>query len=56
MKYWFLLLFLLAAICGWVMNVMALIQSDFTHITGMTVVRILGVFPVAPLGAVMGYF
>lgn len=43
----------LLGIIGWVLNIMQIAQSD--HITGMIVVRIIGVF-MAPLGAVLGWF
>lgn len=39
---------------GWVMNVIEITRSDFGNITGMLVMRIIGVF-MAPLGAVLGY-
>lgn len=40
---------------GWVMNIIDIVNSDFSKITGMLVLRIIGVF-LAPLGAVLGYF
>jgi hypothetical protein len=40
---------------GWVRNIITIIGSDFSHITGMLVARVIGVF-VAPLGVVLGYF
>lgn len=40
---------------GWVMNIIAVIHADFSHITGLLVVRVIGIF-VPPLGAVLGYF
>ncbi len=46
---------LLAGIVGWIMNIAAIVHSDFDHFTGLLVVRIIGIF-VAPLGAVLGYF
>jgi len=45
----------LAGVVGWVMNIVDIVNSDFSSITGMLVVRIIGVF-VPPLGAVLGYF
>lgn len=39
---------------GWVLNIVDIVNSDFGNITGMLVIRIIGVF-VAPLGAVLGY-
>lgn len=44
----------LAGLFGWVMNIVAIIQSDFAPIGGMLIARVIGVF-VAPLGAVLGY-
>lgn len=43
------------ALLGWIMNIVKIVHSDFAHIGGMLVVRIVGIF-VAPLGAVLGYF
>ena len=40
---------------GWVMNIIALIHTNFTPLTGMVVARVIGVF-VAPLGAILGFF
>lgn len=40
---------------GWVMNIVKLVGSDFAQITGVLVVRTVGIF-MAPLGIVMGYF
>lgn len=40
---------------GWIANIVKIVGSDFGHITGMLVMRIIGVF-VAPLGAVLGFF
>lgn len=40
---------------GWVMNILAVIHSDFAHITGLLVVRVIGVI-VVPLGSFLGYF
>ncbi len=45
--------FVLAAVVGWVMNIVAIAGAE--SITGMVVVRLIGVF-MAPLGAVPGYF
>jgi hypothetical protein len=39
---------------GWVRNVIAVVYSDFSHIDGMTVVRVMGI-PAAPVGAVVGW-
>ena len=40
--------------CGWIANIVKLVNSDFDPLTGMVVARIIGVF-VAPLGAVLGF-
>jgi hypothetical protein len=45
----------IAAVVGWVMNIIDIVNSDFHNVTGMLVLRIIGVF-LAPLGAVLGYF
>ena len=39
---------------GWVVNSIKMVGMDFSTITGMMVVRAIGIF-MAPLGAVMGY-
>lgn len=44
----------LAGIYGWVANIVKIVHSDFTPITGLLVVRCVGIF-VPPLGVVMGY-
>lgn len=44
-----------AAVVGWIMNIVAIAGSSFDVIGGMLVLRIVGIF-VAPLGAVLGYF
>lgn len=43
----------MAAIGGWVANIVKLAGSDFAAMTGMLVLRVIGVV-LAPLGAVMG--
>lgn len=45
---------LLAIAYGWINNVVIIAHSDFSQITGMLVIRCIGVF-LAPLGAVLGY-
>ena len=40
---------------GWIANIVKIVGSDFGHITGMLVVRVIGIF-VAPLGAILGFF
>jgi hypothetical protein len=44
----------IAAIVGWVMNIVALYHMTFGTITGEMVLRCVGIF-VAPIGSVMGY-
>ena len=39
---------------GWVMNIVAIAGSTFDPLTGLVVLRCIGVF-VAPLGVVLGY-
>ena len=39
---------------GWIWNVVKIVGSDFGAITGMLVMRVIGVF-VAPLGCVLGF-
>jgi hypothetical protein len=40
---------------GWIMNIVTISGSSFSDITGVLVLRVVGIF-VAPLGAVLGYF
>lgn len=51
----FLVVVFLAVFGGWVANVVKLAGADFSVITGMLVLRVIGIFA-APLGAVLGYF
>ena len=44
----------LLAIGGWVANIVKLAGSTFDVITGMLVLRVIGIF-IPPLGAVMGF-
>ncbi len=44
----------IAAIVGWVMNIITIAHSSFDVLTGMLILRIVGIF-VGPLGAVLGY-
>ena len=57
MKYLFIawLSLIAAAGYGWVMNIVTLFGADFSIITGVLVLRVIGVF-MAPLGAILGYF
>jgi hypothetical protein len=43
-----------AAVIGWVMNIVTLYHMSFATMTGELVVRVIGIF-VAPIGAIMGY-
>lgn len=43
-----------AGAIGWVMNIITVAGSDFTPITGLLVLRIVGIF-IGPIGAVLGY-
>lgn len=49
----FITLFI-AAISGWIMNVVAILNMANGPITGMFILRCVGIF-VAPLGAVIGW-
>jgi hypothetical protein len=49
---WFVLI--VAGIGGWIANVVKLVGMDFSAITGMLVVRAIGIV-IPPLGAVMGF-
>jgi hypothetical protein len=44
----------LAAVAGWVMNIITIAHSSFTPLEGLLVLRIVGIF-VAPLGAILGW-
>jgi hypothetical protein len=48
------LLVVIAGTTGWVRNIIAVAQSDFTSINGEIVIRVIGI-PVAPVGAVIGW-
>lgn len=39
---------------GWIWNIVKIAGSDFASITGMLVLRVIGIF-VAPLGAILGF-
>lgn len=41
-------------VAGWVMNIIEIFGSDFSQITGMLVIRVIGVF-LAPIGAIVGW-
>jgi hypothetical protein len=44
----------IGAFYGWVLNIIDIFNSSFSEITGILVLRVIGVF-IAPLGAVLGY-
>jgi hypothetical protein len=44
-----------AGIGGWIANIVKLASMTFDPVTGMLVLRAIGVF-LAPLGAILGYF
>jgi hypothetical protein len=46
--------FLVAVAYGWIMNIMAVANSNFAELTGILILRVVGIF-VAPLGVVLGY-
>lgn len=41
-------------IAGWVMNIITIAHSDFGTLTGLLVLRVVGIF-VAPLGSILGW-
>jgi hypothetical protein len=45
---------IVAAIVGWVMNLVAIIGHDFAAEIGMGIMRVIGVF-IPIIGAVLGY-
>lgn len=45
---------ILALIGGWIANIVKLINSDFANMSGLIVMRVIGVF-IAPIGAVLGF-
>lgn len=46
---------LIIALCyGWIMNIVAIAHSNFSDLTGLLILRVVGIF-VAPLGTVLGY-
>jgi hypothetical protein len=45
----------IAAIVGWIMNIVALYGASFDPLTGPVILRIVGIF-VAPLGSILGLF
>ena len=43
-----------AFLYGWVHNIIDIVHSSFSPLTGLVVLRCIGIF-VAPLGAILGY-
>jgi hypothetical protein len=40
---------------GWCMNIFKILNGDFSHLDGLLVLRIVGIF-IAPLGSILGLF
>ncbi len=40
---------------GWIINIVAVVHGDFANISGLLVVRCIGIF-IAPIGAFLGLF
>lgn len=55
---WFALIayiaIIIAIVYGWVMNIVIIAGSNFSELTGLLILRIVGIF-VGPLGVVLGY-
>lgn len=49
------ILIVLIACVGWVLNIVSIFNSSFDSLTGILVLRVIGVF-LAPIGAVLGFF
>ncbi len=45
---------IIAVAYGWIANIIIIANSNFSEITGILILRIVGIF-IAPLGIVMGY-
>lgn len=39
---------------GWIMNIIIIANSNFSELTGLLILRVVGIF-VAPLGVILGY-
>lgn len=48
------LCFLVLFIGGWILNIITIANSSFDSITGVLVLRVVGIF-MAPIGAIMGW-
>jgi len=51
----FVILLWLVCIYGWIVNCINVVNSDFSNITGLLVVRVVGIVA-APVGSFMGLF
>lgn len=49
------LVIVLALGIGWIENIIKIAGSDFGHLSGVLILRVVGIF-IVPLGSVMGYF
>ena len=45
----------LALVGGWVANIYKVCAADWAHLSGLLIMRVIGVF-LAPVGAVLGFF
>lgn len=45
----------IAGLIGWVLNIVSIVHADFSYVTGLLIMRIIGIF-IVPIGAVLGYF
>jgi len=50
----FVFVLMVAGVGGWIANIVKLTDMAFDPLTGMVVLRFIGIF-VAPLGAVLGF-
>jgi hypothetical protein len=49
------ILIMLIACVGWILNIVSIFNSSFDSLTGILVLRVIGVF-LAPIGAILGFF
>ena len=49
-----LVVVVIAGIGGWIANIVQLVNASFDPLTGLVVLRVIGIF-IPPLGAVLGY-
>lgn len=50
----FVVLLVIAGIYGWIANIVKIFGADFSAITGMLALRIVGIF-IGPIGAILGF-